>query len=212
VGEHRRWVRRIDACAGERRPCTIGRPGYKRNNTERPHGGELSTGRHDTLAEERHEAAKADPFYDEDKLRDDMRWAVLMGQDLAMWLGVPFTDQDGDTTNADQLAVHAVNRALADAITALPSTGNFEHVHQPIGQFGRFGKLQYRYAPNPMDLSKRFLELRLYTPSGKSSFARWVKQGTNDQVAAFLRFVRTPYTILFAMEELSRKLARDDYA
>jgi hypothetical protein len=97
-------------------------------------------------------------------------------------------------------------------VTAQPTTGTFEHVVQPIGQFGSYGKLQYRYAPNPLDTAKRFLELRLFTPSGKSSWARWISQGSNEQVAAFLRHVRTPYTLLTAMEEMSRKLAQDNYA
>ena len=78
-----------------------------------------------------------------------------------MWLGVPHVDQGGDAINTQQLELARVNRKLADAVLALPATGEFEHAILPLGTFcGQ--AMQYRYAPNPMDLTERFLELRSF--------------------------------------------------
>lgn len=172
---------------------------------------QMANGNVATVVDEHHEAAKADPFYTNDSLLEDMRWAILLGQDIAMWLGVPHIDHESDQTNTRQLVVAEVSRKLAAVIAKLPADGEFEHVIEPVATFAPYGLLQYRYAPNPMDLTKRFLELRLFTPSGKGSWARWVKQGTNDQVVGFLARPRTGYVMVQNMEEMSRKLAQENY-
>ncbi len=149
------------------------------------------------------------PFVDEQ--RADPTWAAELGVDFAMWLGVAHVDANGHVTNAHELEVRTQCRALADAIDKLPTTGAFEHVIHVVGTFAPRGKLQFRYAPNPLDETKRFLELRLHTPTGKSSWAKWVGQGTNEQVAAFLRQLRTPFVILVHMEAMAIKLAQEQY-
>jgi len=164
------------------------------------------------FAEEHHEAARTKPFYSADELYEDMDWAVLLGHDLAMWLRVPHVEPTGKVTNTDELEIVKACDKLANIVDRLPQTGDFEHAVEAIGTFGGHGQMQFRYAPNPRDPSSRFLELRLFTPSGNSHWARWIFQGANVQVAAYLRAVRTPREIMVHLDEMARKTAQEGYS
>ncbi len=158
-----------------------------------------------TLLDERDDAETSKSFCNNDELYDDMRWAIMLGHDVAMWLRVPHVDQDGDVTNASELEVAKAADGLADTIEKLPPTGEFEDVLQLIGTFGSIGPVQFRLAPG--DLTGRFLELRLFAKQGPTT-ARRIEQGTNEQLAAFLRDVRTPGVIMDHMDEMAGRAVR----
>lgn len=165
------------------------------------------------VVEERDESPKLDPTYDAGNLEADIEWAYYLGQDLSLWLDVPHHDQvTDDVTNAWMRTVAAGCRALAPKAEQAPVRGSFEHIDEPIGAFGECSDLSLRFAPNPLEPEKRFLEVRVTSKSAKTTSGRWVKQGTNEDVASFLRRVRTPHLILTTMQSLLESQKRDGYA
>lgn len=164
-----------------------------------------------TVVEARSKTHELDPTYDAMELDQDLMWAGYFGRELALWLRVPHADEHGKVTNDKQLQILAATRALADKLSAVPPSGEFEHLHQPLGKVTGAGEISLRFAPNPLEAPLRFLELRVQTKSGKSYMGRWIKQGTNAQVATFLCNLRTPHTILINAADLGRKLVEDEY-
>ncbi|NVB77088.1 MAG: hypothetical protein HOV81_01715 [Kofleriaceae bacterium] len=153
-----------------------------------------------------------DLTYDPLSLADELRWAGYSAGELALWLGVQQSDEDGRVENETLLHIHAAAGTLAERIASLPQQGEFEHAFQEIGSLDASGDVSLRFAPNPLEGHLRFLELRVKTPSGKSYKGRWLKQGTSAQIAAFLRQVRTPATIVVNVRAMANKLVGDEYA
>jgi hypothetical protein len=172
----------------------------------------LTGGKDEMLVEERDPASRVDPGYNHDSLFIEGRWATHLGRQLATWLGVPHEDQIDDRTNARHLAIAKVARSLADEVQRTPTTGPFEEVRRSAGTLEPAGEVALRFAPNPLEPAKRFLELKVSSPSGKTTSGRWIKQGTNAQIAAFLRDVATPDTVVSTLHDLLRKQEEDGYA
>lgn len=143
---------------------------------------------------------------------DETGFASHFARDLATWLAVPHHDEHGQVTNADDLRLVSRCRELAQLVERAPTTGAFEQLHQVLGGFRGHGEARFRFAANPLEAQRRFLELRVSTPSGKSSLGYWIKQGTNEQIAAFLRSHLGPRTILANIDELAADLNKQDYA
>ena len=101
--------------------------------------------------------------------------------------------------------------SLAELIADIPERGPFENVLQRIGPIELSGEVVLRLASNPLEDERRFVEVRVHTPSGKSWMGRWLTQGTNAQIAAFLRDVETPALIVTNARGLRRKLIEDEY-
>lgn len=174
---------------------------------------ELVGGDEVTVVEEHDPCAALDPTYGRDKLSIDLEWAFYLGRDLAMWLAVPHYDEEtGWITNDDLLKVAGAARALAEQVERSPETGPFEHVHRAIGSIRKTGDLGLRFAPSPLEPHRRCIEVRVTSKSGKTTSGRWVKQGSNAQIAAFLRDIRAPRTIVWTMNALLRAQERDGYA
>ena len=165
----------------------------------------LRGGSEETLVEERDPASQIDPGYNEDNLFMEGVWATHLGRQLATWLGVPHEDQIADTTNERQLAIAGAARTLAETVERAPADGEFEHVLAPLGTIEPTGGLAFRFAPDPLHLERRFLELRVTSKSGKTTSARWMKLGSNAQIATFLRDAATPDKVMDTMLDLLRK-------
>lgn len=164
------------------------------------------------VVDERDESPRLDPTYDTGSLETDIEWAYYLGQDASLWLDVPHYDQvTDDVTNAWMRTVGAACRAVAPKVEQAPVRGSFEHIYQQIGAFGECSDLSLRFAPNPLELDKRFLEVRATSKSGKTTSGRWVKQGTNEDIAGFLRRIRTPHLVLTTMQSLLESQKRDGY-
>ncbi|MDQ3336173.1 MAG: hypothetical protein M4D80_13470 [Myxococcota bacterium] len=162
---------------------------------------ETHAGRDVLVVDEHDLAGKADPTYNADALSEDIEWAFYLGRDLAMWRGVPHFDQLTDAiTNTDYLRIRKVAFELASDVEHTPDLGNFEQLAQSVGRVGKAADLTLRYAPHA-ETNLRYLEIRVTSESGKTSEQR-IKQGANEEVAAFLRRVQTPSTVLKAMNAL----------
>jgi hypothetical protein len=116
-------------------------------------------------------------------------------------------DQFGKVKNKRHLQLAGAFRELADQIERLPDHGDFEHVERALGSFADARDVSFRYAPNPLEPDRRFLELKVWTADGKRWRSRWIKQGTKQHVAAFLRHFRTPHTVWTNAGDMARKLA-----
>jgi hypothetical protein len=168
-------------------------------------GGQLVVEQHDSTASN-------DPTYNQDDFSMDAIWTSYIARDLATWLGVPLEDQIARYDNKSVLRIRATAEELAQDVAYEPETGTFDHVVHSIGTVEPAGELAMRFAPNPLDPSRRFLELRVSSPSSKTTSGRWIKQGTNTQIARFLREVRMPALALRTMHALLHAQKTDGYA
>jgi hypothetical protein len=159
------------------------------------------------IVEERDDSWRNDPTYDRMSLDEDLEWAFYLGQDLALWLGVPHQDYGGGIVNEDALVVRAKLHALASLVEAQPAIGEFAHVQMSLGAQGKAGDVVLRFAPNPLELDRRFVELKVSTKGGERWRGRWIAQGTNPQIAVFLRETRTPIEVLSVADGLLQKLS-----
>jgi hypothetical protein len=168
-------------------------------------------GRSVVVAEENF-SVESNPTYGEMDLDWEIAWAEFLGLDLALWLRRPYSDRHGRITNQRQRDIHEKCCELADKVASGTPRGEFEEVWQTLGPIEAPGAVVLRFAANTLEDEGRFLEQKVFTPSGKSWYGRWLKMGTNRQIAAYLRDVRTPTTIMINARELRRKLVEDQYA
>jgi hypothetical protein len=124
---------------------------------------------------------------------------------------VPPDDQIPQTSNTRQLVIAPVARSFADEVERAPQHGPFEHVVRSIGQVEPAGELAFRFAPNPLEPDRRFLELRVSSKSGKTTSGRWIKQGTNREIAEYLRDAQTPDQVVAACDALLAQQRQDGY-
>jgi hypothetical protein len=156
------------------------------------------------VVEEHDKAPRSDPTYNADNLSVDIEWAYYIGRDLAVWSSVPHYDQLTDSiTNHDHLKIREAARELADEVDKTPDLGNFEPVSKTIGKVGKANDIALRYAPSPTEARSRIVDVRVQLGNGKTSERR-IKQGSHNDVAAFLRRVQTPSVVLRAMNALLR--------
>jgi len=170
-------------------------------------GVRVDTGDRSVVVAEENFSVENNPSYSAMDLDMEIMWADFLGRDIALWLGLPYADRHGKVTNKPQLDVYTACCGLADKLRA----GEFEFVFHSVGSSDGSGEVVLRLAPNPLEEQLRFIELRVHTASGKSWYGRWLKIGTNAQIAKFLRNVRTPALIMLTTPELRRKLAEDGY-
>jgi hypothetical protein len=142
-----------------------------------------------TLASERDAIAEADPTYGRNELlASDARWIACCGRDLAVALGVPLADPVFGVT-ADP-AVAAAARGLAARIDQLPEAGEFDMIEETFDHNGR--RVVLRCAPSPADPERvRYAELRVASESGQSTTSQWLLAGSNEELAAHLRWPET---------------------
>lgn len=164
---------------------------------------EKADGTSTVVVEEDDPTPSIDPTYGNDEMEADIEWAYYLGQDLAMWLDVPHVDQlSGDVTNANQRVIAEGTRTLATLATQAPGEGAFEPIDHSYGPTLDAGELILRIAPLAGD--QRILELRVTPKRSQAALTRPLKLGTNAQIAAFLRQLRTPSTVLRTMNALLR--------
>ncbi len=103
-------------------------------------------------------------------------------------------------------------RELAEVIDRTPAKGPFEPIEIPIaGPGGRKAELRFAHSPTrPQE--KRYLELRVYTPSGISNSAQWLLSGSNAELAAYLRAAGTLAEMEGTALELVESLERNRLA
>ncbi len=169
-------------------------------------GARVDTGNRSVVVAEENFSVANNPEYSAMDLDTEIMWADFLGRDIALWLGVPYADRHGKITNKPQLDIYTACCGLADKLASVPERGEFDFVFHSVGESG---DVVLRLAPNPLEEALRFIELRVHTASGKSWHGRWLKIGTNAQIAKFLRNVRTPALIMLTTPELRRKLAQD---
>jgi len=167
-------------------------------------------GRNVVVAEENF-SVESNPTYSQSDLDWEIMWAEFLGRDLALWLLRPYFDRHGRLTNMPQLLVYELCCKLADKVAGAVPRGEFEQVLQPLGTIEKPGNVVLRFGANPLEDEGRFVEQKVFTPSGKSWYGRWLKLGTNRQIAAYLRDVRTPATIMANARDLRRKPVEDQY-
>ena len=150
---------------------------------------ECSNGAQLGLVSERDKIAEADPTYGHNELLEsDARWIACCGRDLAIALGVPLVDPVFGVTA--EPSISAALQELAVRIEHLPGTGEFEMIEQSFDHAGRRAML--RCAPSPADPQKmRFTELRILSESGQSTTSQWLLAGSNEELAAYLRWPET---------------------
>lgn len=166
----------------------------------------LATGKEAVIVEIRDDDFKKDPFYDATDLDDDMEWAFYLGQNLALWLGVPHQDHGGDIVNTNPLIVRTALHALAAKVDALPATGPFAPVEQLTPAFDRTGGLTLRVSPHPEAADRRIVELVATNKTKGKQSQRTIKQAGTSEVAAFLRYTRAPMDVLAHMNSMLDKL------
>lgn len=161
---------------------------------ERANGGYLP------LVSERDAIAEADPTYGRNELLEsDARWIAYCGRDLAIALRVPLVDPVFGVT-ADPVVAAAVNE-LAAQIERLPHTDEFGAIEHAFVHANRRASL--RCAPSPADPEQiRFVELRVTSESGQSTTSQWLLAGSNDELAAYLRWPETVEDIPRHIREL----------
>ena len=144
--------------------------------------------------------AEMDPVYGRNELLEsDARWIACCGRDLAIALRVPLVDPVFGFT-ADPAIAAAVHE-LAALIDRLPDSGEFHTIDQAFVQANRNAVL--RCAPSPADPARmRFVELRVASPSGQSTTSQWLLAGSNDELAAYLRWPETVEDIPRHISEL----------
>jgi len=146
---------------------------------------------HHLVAEEHDTTPALDPAYGADELFSDSMWAMFLGRQLATWALVPFLDHRRNTSSAAlELVVARASRALADMLSSRAGAGELQ---LSMGSVGRSADLAFRL---PSD--RQTLDLATTFASGGTHVAS-LKQGTTAQIAAFLRRVSTPSTVLLAM-------------
>lgn len=180
--------------------------------SDRGHRGVMTTGAKQVVVEQRDSTATDDPTYNQDDFLMDAIWASYIARDLATWLDVPLEDQIAKYDNKNILRIRATAEELAKDVAYEPEEGTFEHVLRSIGPVVPSGEVAMRFAPNPLNTSRRFLELRVSSASGKTTSGRWIKQGTNAQIARFLRDVRMPALVVRTMHALLQGQKMDGYA
>ncbi|HEV2826249.1 MAG TPA: hypothetical protein VGW76_01515, partial [Pyrinomonadaceae bacterium] len=144
--------------------------------------------------------AEADPTYGRNELLEsDARWIACCGRDLAIALRVPLVDPVFGVT-ADPAVATAVHE-LAARIDRLPVTGEFGPIDHTFVHADR--RAVVRCAPSPAHPdSKRYIELRVASPSGQSTTSQWLLAGSNGELAAYLRWPETVEDIPRHIREL----------
>lgn len=165
----------------------------------------------DMVVAEENFSVESNPTYSQMDLDWELAWAEFLGRDLALWLHRPYADRHGGITNQRQLDLYEKCCELADKVASETLRGEFEPVWHALGPVEAPGAVVLRFAANPLEVEGRFVEQKVFTPSGKSWYGRWLKLGTNRQITAYLRDVRTPATIMNNAQELRRKLVEDQY-
>ncbi len=142
----------------------------------------------DVLVEESDPTPSLDPAYGDDELLMDTLWGYYLGSHLAVWADVPFLD--GRTGESETLALPIARaaRALADQLRS--GSGEIE---MPVGATGRAADIAFHVNP-----TRGSVDLRV-TFSDDGTTSTQLKAGTTTQIAAYLRRVTTPSTVLFAM-------------
>jgi hypothetical protein len=165
----------------------------------------LAGGKEAVIVEERDDSFKQDPFYDATDLDDDMEWAFYLGQDLALWLGVPHQEHGGAIVNTNALVVRTALHELAAQVDKLPARGPFAPIERSTPAFDRTGGLTLRVSPQ-LDGDARALELVAMNKTKARDGQRILKRAGNAEVAAFLRSTRAPMDVLAHMNSILDKL------
>jgi hypothetical protein len=163
----------------------------------------LTSGKEETIVEIIDDSYLEDPFYDAMDLDEEMEWAFYLGQDLALWLGVPHQNYNGAIVNKYPLLVRETLHALADKVAKLPAKGAFAAIEATTAAFDRTGGLTLRVSS---DGDRRRLDLTVTSQDSKRSSQRTLVQGTNDTIVGLLRYTRAPMDVLSAMNEMLDKL------
>ncbi len=154
------------------------------------------------VVEENDETHRLDPTYGRDNLDRDLEWAYFLGQDIAMWLDVPHRDQMTDrVTNERSRAVAGFCHELAARVEQTQDIGRFEAITAALGTYSN-ATSSLKFAPGVDERSSRALELRV-TKAG-NDYSKIVKQGSNAQIAGYLRQLRTPHALLMLAYELTK--------
>ena len=161
---------------------------------------ERANGVHLDLVSETDAIAKMDPTYGRNELLEsDARWIAYCGRDLAIALRVPLVDLVFGVT-ADPAVAAAVHE-LAARIERLPNNGEFGAIEQAFVHADR--SVVLRCAPSPADPERmRFTELRVTSASGQSTTSQWLIAGSNDELAAYLRWPEIVEDIPLHIREL----------
>jgi hypothetical protein len=141
-------------------------------------------------------------------------WASFLGHDLAMWFLAPHDDAIAETSNAIELQLAVVAHRLADRIEQAPTRGAFTHLTESVGPLETATDVSFHFGVSPFDADLRYIELVVQSRSPKRTLktGRWVRKGTNDRIAAFLRDARSPRRILRRMREILMSQRKSDYA
>jgi hypothetical protein len=161
----------------------------------------LASGKEETIVEIIDDSYLEDPFYDAVELDEEMEWAFYLGQDLALWLGVPHQNYGGAIVNKYPLLVRKTLHELAEQAAKQPAKGAFTPIEKTTGAFERTGGLTLRVAPDA-GTDRRVLELTVMSQDKKRSSQRTLAQGTNEAILGFLRYARAPMDVLAAMNEM----------
>lgn len=149
----------------------------------------LASGASEVVVEEDDPIPRIDPAYGADELFLDTLWANYLGNQLAVWLLVPFVNERRSGSNEMDLTVARAARTLADQ---LDGSGRGELLVS-MGAVGRSADLAFR-----VDAAQTAIDLRITLQGGETATVA-LKRGTRAQLAAFLRRVTTPSTVLSAM-------------
>lgn len=141
-------------------------------------------------------------------------WASALGHDLAMWFSVPHDDAVGDRSNALELALANVAHRVADRIEELPRRGGFALVTEPVGPVDEASEVAFVLGTSPFNADLRYVELVVSSRTRKRTLktGRWIRKGTNERIAGFLRAPRTARVVLRKVREILRSQRISDYA
>jgi hypothetical protein len=151
-----------------------------------------------------------DPTYGRNEfLTSDARWTACLARDLAIALRVPLRDAVFGTTVDPVLAAAA--QSLARAIERLPAAGAFDSIATEVLVADH--RTQLRCAPSPSNpQARRFVEVCVRSPSGLSTSSQWLDSGSNEELAALLRWPETPGEIERIVRELIESRQRNRMA
>lgn len=157
-----------------------------------------------TVVEEHDRGPHLDPTYGHDNELMDSMWIHYVGTHLASWLSLAHFDESSQVVNEKDLAVRRGALRLASEVEEAPESIGVADLTRSIGRVPPSGGLALRVAADPLQPDRRFLEVRVTTPGGKSASGRRLRQGSPARIAAFLRDAATPRAVLLAMHDLLR--------
>jgi hypothetical protein len=171
---------------------------------------ELKSGGTEVLAEVRSSWPALDITYDHSNLEFETYWAHHLSLHLAIWHLVPLVN-DITPYNFDRdLEVARAARSLAKSVGQLPDIGTFDAATiQALGPSKMTRGVALAVAPEASEPATRTVEVRVALLNGKT-MAVGIKNGTNAQVAAFLRRVTTPTAVLDAINAALEQQRRDE--